>query len=138
MLRSDGRKTLRPVGSLALELASDTPLPVVYTGERVSDLTVTRSRRLRGKLGFEVLGAVLQAMGSTPTVATELSREDGATIVLTGVTRDSVAEATSRRTSSTTSGVRRRTRQLAEEPDRSSLLSPCLRAGSFMWKRARR
>ena len=54
-------------------------------------------------------------MGSTPTVATELSREDGATIVLTGVTRDSVAEATSRRTSSTTSGpVRRRTRQLAE------------------------
>ena len=31
-------------------------------------------------------------MGGTPTVATELSREDGATIVLTGVTRDSVAE----------------------------------------------
>jgi len=92
LLRSDGRRTLRPLGSLATELESSGSLPAVRIGERASDLTTTTSRRLSGSLGIEVLGRLLQAIGASPTVAVELSREGGTSVVLTGVTRDSVAE----------------------------------------------
>ena len=92
LLRSDGRRTLRPLGPLARELVSDGPLPAVRAGERASDLTVTRSRRLRGSLGVEVLGRLLQSVGAAPAAAVELSRESGTSVVLTGVTRDSVGE----------------------------------------------
>ncbi|HKE73638.1 MAG TPA: hypothetical protein VKB57_08490 [Acidimicrobiales bacterium] len=92
LLRSDGRRTLRPIGPLGRELASDGPLPPVRAGERASDLTVTRSRRLRGSLGVEVLGRLLRAVGAAPAAAVELSRESGTSIVLTGVTRDSIGE----------------------------------------------
>jgi hypothetical protein len=92
LLRSDGRRTLRPLGWLAEELASDESLPAVRTGERVSDLKITKTRRLSGSLGIEVLGRLLQAVGAAPTVAAELSREGGTSITLTGVTRDWVGE----------------------------------------------
>jgi hypothetical protein len=92
LLRSDGRRTLRPLGPLAVELASDGPLPAVRTGERASDVTVTRTRRLSGSLGIEILGRLLQAIGASPTAAAELSREGGTSVALVGVTRDWVGE----------------------------------------------
>lgn len=92
LLRSDGRRTLRPLGSLVDELASNGPMPAVRIGERASDLTITRSRRLTGSLGIEILGRLLQAIGASPTVAADFSRDGGTSVILTGVTRDSVAE----------------------------------------------
>jgi hypothetical protein len=116
LLRSDGRRTLRPLGSLAEELASDGPLPAVRTGERASDLTVTRTRRLSGSLGVDVFGRLLQAVGASPAAAAELGREGGTSVALTGVTRDSVEEGDL--AAYLEHGVRtrtERTRQLAEE-----------------------
>src|SRR5688500_17128784 len=92
LMRSDGRRTLRSVGTIADELTSDRPLPTVRTDERAADFSVTKSRRLGGSLGIEVLGRLLQAVGGAMSLAMELSREDGASISLTGVTRDSIVE----------------------------------------------
>jgi hypothetical protein len=92
LLRSDGRRTLRPLGSLAAELTSAGPLPVVHDGERVSDFTVTRSRRLTGSVGVEILGRLLQAIGASPAAAAELGSAGGTCVALTGVTRDWVGE----------------------------------------------
>jgi hypothetical protein len=92
LLRSDGRRVLRQLGSLEGEFSSHVPLPAVRAGERASDLTITRTRRLSGSLGIDVLGRLLPAVGAAPSVAVQLSREGGTSVALTGVTRDSVGE----------------------------------------------
>jgi len=92
LLRSDGRKALRELNQLAIELPSTAgaALPVVREGERIADVNIRRTRQLRGKVAVDALTPLLSALGASPQVASEYAGQGGATIVLQKAERDSL------------------------------------------------
>jgi hypothetical protein len=92
LLRSDGRKVLRELNQLAIELpsAGEAKLPAVREDERVADVNIRRTRQLRGKVAVDALTPLLSALGAPLQVASEYAGEGGATIVLQKVVRDSI------------------------------------------------
>lgn len=92
LLRSDGRKVLRELNQMAIELpsAQEVELPVVRKGERIADVDLRRTRELRGKAAVDALTPLLTAIGTAPQVAGEYGGQDGTTIVLRKAEKDSV------------------------------------------------
>jgi hypothetical protein len=89
VLESDGHRRVAPIGPLKHELPApaDHPLPTVHQNDAAPNITVTRTRRLDGKLGVDALARLLAPLG-VPGVAGALSRASGLEIVLKDVRRD--------------------------------------------------
>lgn len=90
LLESDGRRTTRRIGPVALELPGLSPeaLPRLHEDDPAPDLAVQTTRQFSGRLVADFLGPILALMGADLGVSGALGDARGLSIVLRDVRRD--------------------------------------------------
>lgn len=92
LLESDGRKTLRVVGSLGHDTVSDlgeNP-PAIQRDIDIADVSFRRTRKLRAQAALPVVTTLLEAVGLSGKISSSLSAAHSTTISLRNVTSDRV------------------------------------------------